>query len=158
MHAHHLYILDIALEKHCCKEFERKRGELKPELSKRLSEKAKGAQIRARAKHIEEGERSTSYFFNLEKHHQKQSVVTKLVSGNTEYTDNTAILYHMTSFYKSLYKSKSLNTTDLNKYLHSAEYDNLLSDDDKLFCDKEITKDEVRDIIFKKCQKTNHQV
>ena len=130
-------ILDIALEKYCCKEFERKRDELKTELSRRLLEKSKGAQIRARAKYIEEGERSTSYFFNLEKHHQKQSVVTKLASGNTEYTDNTAILHHMTSFYKSLYKSKSLNTTDLNKYLHSTQYDHLLSDDDKLFCDKE---------------------
>ena len=60
-------ILDIALEKHYCKVFEMKREELKSKLSKILLDKAKGEQIRARAKYIEEGERSTSYFLNLEK-------------------------------------------------------------------------------------------
>ena len=35
-----------------------------------MSEKATGAQIRAQATYVEEGEKSTSYFLRLEKHRQ----------------------------------------------------------------------------------------
>ena len=93
-------ILDGALEKHYCIEFKQKRDELASKHTKMLYEKAKGAQIKVRAKHIE-GERSTSYFLNLEKQHQKQNIITKLVSNNTEYKDNTGILHHITCFYQN---------------------------------------------------------
>ena len=65
-----------------------------------LYEKAKGAQIRARAKYIEEEKRSKPYFLNLEKQHQKQNIITELAS-NTEYKDNTGIVHHMTCFHQN---------------------------------------------------------
>lgn len=39
---------------------------------------AKGAFIRSRKKWLEEGERNSTYFFKLEKHHQENNRLIKL--------------------------------------------------------------------------------
>ena len=146
-------VLEVALAKHYCTEFKQKRDELSSQLTKMLFEKAKGAQIRARAKYIEDGERSTAYFLSLEKHHQKHNVITKLVSDDIEYNGNADILHHMTCFYQNLYESKLTDTEDLDDYMLNLHYEHTLTSDDKNICDKDITKGELRDVIFKKMPK-----
>ena len=59
----------------------------------------------------------------------------------------------MTSYYKNLYQSKLSNTLNVNKYMLKVKYDNTLTAEDIEFCDKKITKDEIRHIIFKKMPK-----
>jgi hypothetical protein len=48
-----------------------KKRKLENELTELINKKAKGAQIRSRAKWIVDGEKSTSYFLTLEKKRQK---------------------------------------------------------------------------------------
>ena len=102
----HIDVLDVACAKHYCAEFKQKRDQLSSKLTEMLFEKAKGAQIRSRNKYIKDGERLTLYFLNLEIHHQKHNVTTKLVCNNKEYKDNRGILHDMTCLYQNLYKSK----------------------------------------------------
>ena len=66
--------------------------------------KVKGAQTRARVKWIEEGERSTKYFFHLEKARAKRKIITRLCKESGEViTDQSKILDEQVSFYKKLY-------------------------------------------------------
>ena len=53
------------------------RSELKNKLDALLTEKTIGYQIRSKSKWIEEGEKNTAYFLNLEKNRQSQSVIKK---------------------------------------------------------------------------------
>ena len=63
-----------------CFDMNRKR-ELEDRLSELYDKKCKGAQIRSRSKWINEGEKNTSYFLNLEKRHQSSNVINPLPFG-----------------------------------------------------------------------------
>ena len=70
--------------------------------------KAKGAQIRSRVKWIEEGERNTKYFCNLEKNRGKRKIITRLIKDSGDaITNQTDILEEQVSFYKKLYSQKT---------------------------------------------------
>lgn len=56
----------------------KKKRELETKLDGLYKYKAKGAQIRSRAKWIDEGERNTSYFLRLENKHQSHNVINKV--------------------------------------------------------------------------------
>ena len=53
-------------------------SKVKSEIEAIEMEKAKGAQIRSRIKYIEEGEKNTQFFLNLEKGRGKYNTITKL--------------------------------------------------------------------------------
>ena len=53
------------------------RDTLTNDLHNLISEKNKGVQIRSRAKRIEQGEKSTKYFFNLEKQNISKNTIKK---------------------------------------------------------------------------------
>lgn len=55
-----------------------KLNNLQTQLDNMYLEKAKGAFIRSRARWIEQGEKNTSYFFNLEKQRQVKKKIQKL--------------------------------------------------------------------------------
>ena len=76
-------------------------------------EKAVGAQIRLRAKYIEEGEKSTQYFLSLEKRRQTNNTIKKLINTENVYSTNKEILKYSTSFYKELYKTNNPNQKDI---------------------------------------------
>lgn len=85
---------------------------LKSRLNDISMEKSKGAIIRSRAKWIEDGEKPTKYFFDLEKRNHIKKHVRKLrLPGSTETTNPEEILEYQKSFYESLYSSK-LNIDD----------------------------------------------
>ena len=55
--------------------------------------KAKGAIIRSRARWVEDGEKNTSYFFNLEKRQYSKKCISKLRNDNGDIiSGNDAIL------------------------------------------------------------------
>ena len=67
-------------------------------------DKDRGAQIRARTKWIEEGERNTKYFCSLEKSRGKKKVMTELRRTTGETTTNQReIVQEQTAYYKNLY-------------------------------------------------------
>ena len=50
-----------------------KKRKLESELKELINKKAKGAQIRSRAKWIDEGETNTAFFLTLESSHQNKN-------------------------------------------------------------------------------------
>ena len=75
-----------------------------------------GNMIRARAKWVEDGEKPTSYFLNLENRHFTNKIIPKLIksgSNEIEITDQNEILTEVELFYKTLY-SNSTYTNNAN--------------------------------------------
>lgn len=82
---------------------------LEREIDMYYTEKCKGAYIRSRATWIEKGEKSTSYFYNLEKKHQSNNNINQIRDENdTVHTDNDNIMKCLYTFYNSLYASKHI--------------------------------------------------
>ena len=70
--------------------------------------KAKGAQIRSRIKWIEEGERNTAFFLNLEKINFKKNIMSRIVNDDDEViTNQSDILNEPATFYTNLYNQKT---------------------------------------------------
>jgi exodeoxyribonuclease-3 len=83
---------------------QRKLIQVKQKLDMLHLDKARGAQTRARQKWIEEGERNTAYFCNLEKVRSKKKVITRLHKDSGEIiTGQNEIMAEQVSFYKALY-------------------------------------------------------
>ena len=101
-------ILDKSLLKNNSSTFVIKKR-AKKKLSNILLEKAVGAQIRSRAKYIEEGEKSTQYFLSLEKRRQTNNTIKKIINSENVYSTNKEIMKYSTSFYKELYKTYNPN-------------------------------------------------
>ena len=79
--------------------------QLQARLDDLYTEKAKGAFIRSRAKWIEDGEKNSSYFFNLEKNRQSKKFINKLNINGTLTEDQSAINNHIYNYYSTLYSS-----------------------------------------------------
>ena len=73
-----------------------------------------GSIVRSRAQWREEGEKSTAYFFNLEKQNYKKKNIQKLKVENKEITDQKAILEETMKYYKNLYTKKNYSSRPLN--------------------------------------------
>ena len=68
--------------------------------------------MRSRRKWMEEGEKNTKYFFNLEKRNTGTASIMKL-NINGQITDNTReISTFVKNFYENLYKKKVFNLCD----------------------------------------------
>ena len=81
----------------------------KMELDQIISSKAEGAYIRSRSQNYEEGERNSSYFFNIEKRNSYKKSIRKLKTTDDTITENQEkILDEMKSYYKNLYSKQDL--------------------------------------------------
>lgn len=79
--------------------------ELQSKLDNLYLERAQGAYIRSRAKWIEEGEKNSSYFSNLEKNRQQRNSVSCLMIQGEECKDSKLIEKEVFQFYSKLYSS-----------------------------------------------------
>jgi hypothetical protein len=73
------------------------------EVKKLKDEQIMGLIIPAKAKWQVDGEKSTNYFCNLEKHYFTEKLIPKLIVENNEITDLSQIIKEQANFYKSLY-------------------------------------------------------
>jgi hypothetical protein len=112
---------------------------IKEQLEAINSLKTMGAHIRSKAEHIEENERSTLYFLNLEKRNYKMKHIKKLnVSEKETIQDPKLILEEEKKYYTELYtRNKYVNTKHYSTFFNK----NIprLDDQDKLLCDEPIT-------------------
>lgn len=82
------------------------------ELSKFDLEAACGAQVRSRIRWVEEGERSSAYFFRLEKKRSTDRRITALrESDGTIVSDIAGLCDSIASFYSGLFSSELTDTT-----------------------------------------------
>ena len=69
--------------------------------------------FRSKCKWVEEGEKATKYFFNLEKRNYNRKVVTEIdTETGTLIADNAQILTEIEDYYKDLYSSKTTNSQE----------------------------------------------
>ena len=110
------------------------------ELKQLLNEEAEGNQIRSRAKWIEEGEKTSRYFFGLEKSRQKNNTITRLKKEDITLTKDIEILEEAKNFYQQLYTAEPTNLTDQKWILQ--HLDKTLSEEDKESCKGPMTEKE----------------
>ena len=125
----------------------------KESLDNLYAEKAIGAQVRSRAKWIEQGEKSTSYFLNLEKKRQTCNHIQSLKYKDKQAHDNEGILDICNEFYSDLYASKRIPDRDIDEYLNKTKTNKMLSEEEKEICEGKITLDECDNVI--KTMKSN---
>ena len=121
-------------------ELQEKRNLIKNKLDKKYEDLTHAAFVRSRSKWLEQGERSTSYFLNLEKARQNHNRITKLIDANNErqYNSDKDILNHCASFYSNLYKSNNPKQDHIDNYLSELQQLPFLSEEDQAICEGKV--------------------
>ena len=89
--------------------------DMKRELEKIREKKMQGVMIRAKAQWIQEGEKPTKYFCNLENQNFISKSMVKLLSkNNVELIEQDDIINETKSFYQNLYSKRNIEKVDLN--------------------------------------------
>ena len=119
--------------------------QIKKELELHDIQLAKGAQTRARAKWIEEGEKNTKYFLRLEKARGTTNTISSIRIENKYTDDPIKILAEIRTFYEELYKGGIQKDTDRNIKTHFLANDPFptLSEEERAECEKDITIEEL---------------
>ena len=88
----------------------RQRDKLTDDLHHLVQKQKEGAKIRSRAKWLEEGEKSTKYFLNLEKKRVTTNTIKSLQKNDGTFTQSDIkILNEQHNFYSKLYEEKKTN-------------------------------------------------
>ena len=110
------------------------------------NKKTEAAKIRSRVKWAEEGEKSTRYFFNLEKKRGQEKLWyrIKTTDGNYKY-DIDSIMNEQVDFYSKLFQSEGWDENsahELTRYIV-----NKLDNNEKETLDEDINLDEISKVI-----------
>ena len=119
------------------------RKKLKQELDNLYENRAKGYQVRSRAKWVECGEKSTRYFLGLEKTRKSANCITCLkdADGIPHHSD-AEILKVAKSYHERLYKSNASQEDDIDLFLESLPKERILNDTESSQCEGLITVEE----------------
>jgi len=103
----------------------------------------KGLQIRSKEKWIEEGEKCTKYFLNLEKKNASKKSINKLQCNNGNMTtDQSVILNEEVAYFSDLFKSKvEVSETELDNFFHDTVFPTL-TDEQSESCEGILTTEE----------------
>lgn len=109
------------------------------EMEKFIQDKTRASAFRSKAKWLLEGERSSKYYFSLEKANYNKKLMSelRLQDGSTS-RDLKIIMNEQTKFYKRLYKSDP----DI-KFTLVNDTPNSLSEDQRIELDRDISLDEL---------------
>ena len=132
--------LCMKLDKDQCPENIEKISRLKREIDKWYEYQCKGAYIRSRARWLEFGEKSSKYFFQLEKTKGKKKEIDCVDINGKTVTDDVKILNEIYDFYRKLYKKDDVNL-DFKDYISNLEF-NVLSEEDANLCEGKLTENE----------------
>lgn len=109
-------------------------------------ERCIGAIIRSKAKYVVEGERSTKFFFNLEKNRQRADLMKEVLDKNGEIKRGTEeILTTVKDFYKDLFERQGIDKEEEGFFLNQIKLK--VSVEDKFICDAEIMEEEIDNAI-----------
>ena len=101
-----------------------------------------GARLRAKVQEIEQGERCTSYFVNLEKQRANNKIMISLLTEDgTLVETQDEILKETTNFYKRLYTSEKTDVLAQDYLLNNLKQ--TLTDEYKDSIEGEITLNEI---------------
>lgn len=112
--------------------------------------KARGYQIRSRAKWIADGEKNSRYFLRLEKKHQVYNKIDYLQSeSGIKISCPSDILQETHNFYSNLYSSNSPDPELIKSYLSFLPESKTLNEQDKQKCEGVITLHECHNAVKK---------
>ena len=97
----------------------------KAELEKIRQIKIKGEQIRSRVQWLDQGEKPTKYFCNLENKNYVEKTIRNIQLDNGSFiTDQNLILHQIKKYYQNLFKDKdhTLNNVDLQEVFKNIPY------------------------------------
>lgn len=118
---------------------------LKQKLELQKIHEAKGAQVRSKVKWIEDGEKNTKYFYNLEKTRAKHNIITRLEDQDGQIiTEQGLILKKQVDYFSSLYnqRTEDNNTPQaVTTFLNNENFPRL-SEEEADSCEGEITLQE----------------
>lgn len=115
------------------------------ELDGFLQKRANGARLRSRTKWYSEGERSSKYFFSLEKANATKKQINALQTNRGKVvTAQKDIIKEQVEFYQKLYASD--NTVQFS--LNLPEDADRLSNEDKEFMDRPLTYNEISSAVL----------
>ena len=84
-------------------------AQVKKELNDLLMDKIKGAMVRTRAQTLEQGEKPTRYFLQLEKRIAKSKLITEVKIGENIIKEPLGIIREVRSFWKNIFTSEEAN-------------------------------------------------
>jgi exonuclease III len=102
--------------------------------------------FKSRAKWYEYGEKSNSFFLNLNKHFTKQKLISEISENGTIYIGQNKVMSGIRSFYEALYRKKDLNMPNDESdefYKHCPK----LSENQKSLMDNKLSFDELRQAL-----------
>ena len=86
---------------------------LRTELQRIYEAKGKGAILRSKVRWVEQGEKPTKYFFNLEKRNFNRKVITEIKrEDGKKVLEEHEILKEIESFYSKLYASQVVDNNE----------------------------------------------
>ncbi len=117
-------------------------------IEKYYKEKNDGYLLRSKIKWTNEGEKSTKFFFNLEKSRQSSNVIRQLKGDDGILkTKDDEILTIGTKFYDKLFETKNIAQKDIDDYLNDTNIEKTLTENQKIDCDKPISEEEIENVI-----------
>lgn len=115
---------------------------VKRELEQIEEEKLRGNMIRSRAQWIEEGEKCSKYFMQLENRNYKSKCITSLMTNNNIILQKQDdILKECKSYYKGLY-TQNLSEHNFEQCSFFNNVHNALGEIDRNLCEEKVTIDE----------------
>lgn len=125
-----------------------KKEELENKLRDIYMKEARGAQLRSKAKYIEKGETSLSYFKGLEKIHQSNNVIESVLGTDGEVMyDDEDIMHECCKFYEILYRSLNIDVDLIESYINNTDVPKL-NEVERTLCDSEINEKEVHEAVM----------
>ena len=117
--------------------------EIQAKINTYYERKAEAARIRAKENWFEKGEKSTKYFFDLEKHRAQAKHWLKVKTLEGKYEEGIEkILKRQVEFYQKLYKSEGQDKTCADSLLECV--DDNINQVDKTMLDKPISFEELK--------------
>ena len=105
-------------------------NEVRNDLDEIYNQKVQGMLIRSKAKWMEEGEKPTKYFFNLEARHFLNKAIMELEKNDgTILNDISDIINETKHFYQKLYSKQDVTPIDLHEYFSDIEVPKLTSEE-----------------------------
>ena len=102
----------------------------KESLEQLRKHKLEGIIVRSRAKWREEGEKSTSYFLNLEKRMFSDKLIASLENGNGKFiTNQKEIIDRLVEYYREMFKKRSMDSNLSENFMNDVHIKQITSNE-----------------------------